>query len=300
MKRLREARALLVLGLAACAAAGAPEQSRPLRVVTLSTVLTEVARAVGGTEADVTGLVLPGVDPHSFNPSPADIRAVVDADLVLASGLNLEAYLDRLVAAAGPGRRVVAVGDSLPLVLSAPGDGGEKDPHWWHSIADMVAAVDRVRAEFTRLRPGSADLFARNAAAYAAGLQGLRAWVSAEVALLPPARRELVTSHDAFGYFAHDYGFTVHPINGLSTESEADARHLAGLVDLIRRERIPAIFVESSANPRLVENLLGETGARLGGTLYADGLGPPGSGAESYEAMYRRNVSTIVGALLGP
>jgi zinc/manganese transport system substrate-binding protein len=292
--------ALLALGLAACAAAAAPAQSGPLRVVTLSTVLTEISREVGGAQVEVTGLVRAGIDPHSFNPSPADMRSVVDADLVLASGLNLEAYLDRLVASVGPGGRVVAVGDSLPLVLLTPGGGGEQDPHWWHSIADMIAAVDLVRAEFTRMRPASSELFARNAAAYTAGLRALQSWAAAEVARIEPARRELVTSHDAFGYFAHDYGFTVHPINGLSTESETDAKHLAGLVDLIRRDRIPAIFVESTANPRLVENLLGETGVRLGGTLYADGLGPDGSGAETYDSMYRHNVRAIVGALTKP
>jgi zinc/manganese transport system substrate-binding protein len=290
--------ALVALGLAACAAAQA--QSRPLRVVTLSTVLTEISREVGGAQVEVTGLVRPGIDPHSFNPSPADMRSVVDADLVLASGLNLEAYLDRLVASVGPGGRVVAVGDSLPVVLLTPGGGGEKDPHWWHSIADMAAAVDLVRAEFARMRPASAEFFARNAAAYTAGLRELQSWSAAEVARIAPGRRELVTSHDAFGYFAHDFGFTVHPINGLSTESETDAKHLAGLVDLIRRDRIPAIFVESTANPRLVENLLGETGARLGGTLYADGLGPNGSGAETYDSMYRHNVRAIVGALSTP
>ena len=290
--------ALVALGLAACAAAQA--QSRPLRVVTLSTVLTEISREVGGAQVEVTGLVRPGIDPHSFNPSPADMRSVVDADLVLASGLNLEAYLVRLVASVGPGGRVVAVGDSLPVVLLTPGGGGEKDPHWWHSIADMAAAVDLVRAEFARMRPASAEFFARNAAAYTAGLRELQSWSAAEVARIAPGRRELVTSHDAFGYFAHDFGFTVHPINGLSTESETDAKHLAGLVDLIRRDRIPAIFVESTANPRLVENLLGETGARLGGTLYADGLGPNGSGAETYDSMYRHNVRAIVGALSTP
>jgi zinc/manganese transport system substrate-binding protein len=292
--------ALLVLGVAACGAAGAPTQERPLQVVTLSTVLTEIARDVGGPEVSVIGLVQPGVDPHTFNPSPADIRAVVDADLVLASGLNLEMYLDRLVAAAGTGIRVLAVGDSLPLVLSTGPGGGEKDPHWWHSIADMISAVDLVRAEFSRMRPASAELFARNAGNYNAGLKELQAWVAGEIGRLPLDRRELVTSHDAFGYFAHDYGFTVHPINGLSTESEADAKRLAGLVDLIRRQKIRAIFVESSANPRLVENLLGETGVRLGGTLYADGMGPPGSGAETYISMYRRNMDTIVSALSGP
>jgi zinc/manganese transport system substrate-binding protein len=109
-----------------------------------------------------------------------------------------------------------------------------------------------------------------------------------------------VTSHDAFGYFARDYGFTVHAINGLSTESEADARNVATLIDLIRRERIGAVFAENSVDPRLVEDLVRETGVRLGGTLYADGLGPPGSGAEGVDAMFRHNVTAIVGALARP
>jgi len=291
-----------VFGLAACAAWAGPGDPRPLRVVTLSTVLAEIAREVGRGGAGVVNLVEPGVDPHTFNPSPAEIRTLIDADVVLASGLKLEGYLDRLVASVGPRGRVVAVGDALPVVLSIPqaGTGGEKDPHWWHSIGNMLVAADLVRAELTRARPASADLFARNAQAYRGRLAALRDWVSAEVATLPPARRQLVTSHDAFGYFAHDYGFEIHSINGLSTESEADAKHLARLIDLIRRERIRAVFAESSANPRLVANLVEETGVRLGATLYADGLGPAGSGAATYEAMYRHNVLAIVGALSGP
>lgn len=301
-RAMRAIRTAVVAALAACAAAAGHGDPRPLRVATLSTVLAEIAAKVGGSGAEVTNLVLPGVDPHTFNPSPADVRAIVDADVVLASGLGLEGYLGRLVAGAGPRGRVVEVGDALPRVLAVPGAGaaGEKDPHWWHSIANMVLATDLVRAEFSRARPGSADAFAANAAAYQARLEALAAWVSAQVAALPPDRRQLVTSHDAFGYFARDYGFSIHAINGLSTESEADARHVAALVDLIRRERIQAVFAESSANPRLVASLLSETGVRLGGTLYADGLGPAGSGAETYEAMYRHNVLAIVGALTGP
>jgi ABC-type Zn uptake system ZnuABC Zn-binding protein ZnuA len=292
--------ALLVLGLAARTATATPDPSRPLRVVTLSTVLTEIASAVGGKEVVVSGLVQSGIDPHTFNPSPADIRAIVDADLVLASGLNLEVYLDRMVASAGAGVRILAVGDGLPAPLSAPPGTQEKDPHWWHGIGDTIFVVDLVRSEFARMRPLSSDVFTRNAAGYVAQLKELQVWVASEVSRLPPARRQLVTSHDAFGYFARDYGFSVHPINGLSTEGEADAKHLAALVDLVRAENIRAIFVESSANPRLVENLLGETGVRLGGTLYADGLGAPGSDAASYVAMYRHNVSAIVSGLVGP
>jgi zinc/manganese transport system substrate-binding protein len=295
--------ALILLGAAACAAHG--DQARPdlVRVVTLNTVLTEIAREVGGSEVSVSGIVQPGVDPHSFNPSPADIAALVDADLVLASGLHLEAYLGRLVSSAGPRGRVVSVGDLVPLVLSTPGGqagGGDRDPHWWHSIGNVIFAADVVRSELARLRPASADAFSRNAADYRRRLEALRSWALAEVARLPAGRRQLVTSHDAFGYLARDFGFTVHPVNGLSTESEADARHLAGLVDFIRAEKVRAVFVESSANPRLVRNLLEETGARLGGMLYADGLGPAGSGAEDYVSMYRHNISTIVGGLSAP
>jgi zinc/manganese transport system substrate-binding protein len=301
----RQMKAILapaLLGFAACAALAGQGEARPLRVVTLSTVLAEVAREVGGGEAEVVSLVRPGVDPHTFNPSPADVRVLMDADVVLASGLKLETYLDRLVASVGPKGRVVSVGDALPLVLSIPraGTPGERDPHWWHSIDNMLVAVDLVRAELARSRPASAGRFARNALGYQGRLSALRVWALSEIAKVAPARRQLVTSHDAFGYFAHDYGFAVHSINGLSTESEADARHLAGLIDLIRREKVRAVFAESSANPRLVSNLLDETGVLLGGTLYADGLGPAGSGAETYEAMYRHNVLAIVGALAGP
>ena len=300
----RQMKAILapaVFGLAACAAWAGQGGVRPLRVVTLSTVLAEIAREVGGARVEVVNLVRPGVDPHTFNPSPADIRTLVDADVVLASGLKLETYLDRLVASVGPRGRVVAIGDALPVILSMPpsGAGGEKDPHWWHSIDNMLVAVDLVRAELARSRPASADLFALNALGYQGRLAALKVWASAEIATLPPARRQLVTSHDALGYFARDYGFEIHSINGLSTESEADAKHLAGLIDLVRREKVRAVFAESSANPRLVANLLEETGVLLGGTLYADGLGPAGSGAETYEAMYRHNVLAIVGALAG-
>jgi zinc/manganese transport system substrate-binding protein len=293
---------LLAWGLAAVPSGAAEPGTGPLRVVTLTTVLTEIAQEVGGGEVDVTGLVQPGVDPHTFNPSPADVRLVVDADLVLASGLNLESYLDRLVASVGPKGRVVAVGDGAPLVLSIlrPGGVGETDPHWWHSIDNMRFAVELVRSEFARLRPGSKEEFARNARAYERRLEDLRTWVAQEVATLPAPRRQLVTSHDAFAYFGHDYGFVVHPINGLSSEGEADAKHLAALIDLIRGEKIRAIFAESTVNPRLVENLLDETGARLGDTLYGDGLGPPGSGAETYDSMYRHNVQAIVRGLSAP
>jgi ABC-type Zn uptake system ZnuABC Zn-binding protein ZnuA len=278
-----------ILALAMMASAGVFAGEDRVRLVTLSTVLTEVAVQVGGSQVAVDGLVLPGVDPHTFNPSPRDIRAIVDADLVLASGLNVEGYLNRLLANDVSAGRVLLVGDALSSPITSISRNGivEEDPHWWHSIDNVLAAVEIVRSELTRLRPAHAEEFAANAKAYSLRLAGLKEWVASKVGTLPPDKRILVTSHDAFGYFARDYGFTVQSLNGFSTEGEPDARRLAAVVDLIRSRAIRAVFVEGGVNPSLVENLRRETGVRLGGTLYADGLGPPGSGADTFESMYR-------------
>ena len=284
----------------------------PLKIVTLNTVLTEIAQAVAGEQATVMGIVRPGIDPHAFEPSPTDLRAIVQADLVLASGLHLEGYLEKLPSRAGTRAHIVSVGDALPLVLAfavgtdsaqeiavrpdAPAHG-ELDPHWWHGIDNVLVATELVRAECTRLRPSGAAAFARGAQAYGQKLAALKIWVTQEIATLPPAQRQLVTSHDAFGYFARDWGFTVHALNGISNEGETDAKHLARLIDLIRSQHLKAVFAEDSVNPRLIENLVAETHVHLGATLYADGFGPPGSDGATYDAMYRHNVRTIVEAL---
>jgi len=284
------------LGEEARSRAAAPP--RPLRVVTLSTVLTEIAATIGGPDVAVTGLLQPGVDPHSFEPNPSDLRKLVGADVVLASGLGVEAYLDRLASESGTGAAIIEVGDVLAdhsLFIEEHGRR-EPDPHWWNSIAATKRVVQAVTAEFCRLRPGSSSDFAARADAMNARLDALDAWARERIATLAPARRQLVTNHDAFAWFARDYGFTVHPISGLSPDSEPGARDLARLADLVKDGHIPAIFVESSENSALATALATETGASLGGMLYADGLSPDGDGA-TYEGMFRHNVRTIVGAL---
>jgi zinc/manganese transport system substrate-binding protein len=278
--------------------AGGPAEPAPLRVVTLSTVLTEFAERVGGDRVEVTGLLLPGVDPHTFEPAPADLRKVVEADLVLASGLGVESYLNGLAANSGTRARIVEVGDALggtPVFIEERGRR-EPDPHWWNSTAAATRVTRRIAAEFSAMRPGWSGEFSERADSVAADLAALDAWARARISTLPPERRQLVTNHDAFGWFARDYGFVVHPISGLSPEAEPDARELARLADLVARERIPAIFVESTENSGLARTLAAETGARLGGTLYGDGLSPDGEGS-SYDGMFRHNVRTIVDAL---
>jgi zinc/manganese transport system substrate-binding protein len=274
----------------------------PLRVVSLHTVLTEIAREVGGTEVDVTALVRPGTDPHLFEPTPADMRRLGAADLVLAAGLGLETYLPQLAGQVAR-ERLIEVGARLPNPLHGACRHGpdeahthdELDPHWWQSITAVVTVVGVVEGEFTKARPAAADTFARNANAYRARLAALLEWAIQELSPLPPARRQLVTTHDAFGYLARDFGFTVHPLLGVSTADEASARHVAGVIDLIKQNQIKAVFAEVAGNARLVDMLVRDTGVRLGGELYADGLGV--EEATTYEAMVRHNLSQLANAL---
>lgn len=280
----------------------------PLRVVALHSVLGEIARETAGPDAELLCLVPGGVDPHTFNPAPADVRAIARADLVLASGFDLEPYLDKLVANSGTKARLFVVSSVIRDVVHTSAeknghddhvghDHGAIDPHWWHSIANLKIVTQAVSEELKRLRPEEAARIDARTGSYLKRLEALGAWIDAELAALPRERRQLVTSHDAFGYLARDYGFTLHPLNGVNPEAETDARSLAQLIDLVRRERIRAVFTDNTENPKLLAAMIKESGAKIGGTLYADGLGPKGSPAETVEGMFRHNIGTLVQAL---
>ncbi len=262
----------------------------PLRIASFSTVLTEIAQSVGGDRVAVNALIQPGADPHSYQPSASDLATLGDSDLVLAPGTHMGGFFENLGETTAGRVPVLQMGD----LLKSEKKGGD-DPHWWHSIALTRKAVILLRRELEKLRPADAPYFQERAAAYLAGLDDLEAWVKRKVAELPRDRRILVTAHDAFQAYARDYGFTNHSIEGVHTHGEPSNRHVAELVDLIRRDKIKAVFVESAINPKVTTEITRETGARLGGTLYADG---PGEGdASTYSGMTRHNISTIVDAL---
>jgi len=314
-----------LLALVACFSLGAALVAAPVRVVTLHSVLTEIVTEVGGPETAVTGLVRPGVDPHTFNPAPSDVRRLVQADIVFFSGFGLEPYLDKLVANSGTKARLVRAADAIPNPVhsscrhahhhhayeeaadepdhesdadhDADEDHEEFDPHWWHGLANVRAVTLQVRDALATLRPEAKAGFEARAAVYLEKIDALAAWAQQEVAVLPAARRCLVTNHDAFGYLVRDYGFTVHPLQGVNPEAEPNARELAELIDFIRREKIPAVFADNTENPKLLAAMIRETGAKLGGTLYADGLGAAGTPATTFADMYRHNLGTIVSAL---
>ena len=271
----------------------------PLKVSSLSTVLSDVARQVGGDTVQVTEVVKPGTDPHEFSPSPGDVQTVAGADVVLISGKGVEGYLAKLEQSAGGAKgKYVDVGDQLGTSLKLQEEGKiVEDPHWWHSVANVKKAVGVVRDALSQADPDDKAIFAANAAKYAARLDKLDGELKVRIAALPRDKRKLVTSHDAFQYFARDYGFKIYPVEGVSTSDEPSSRQVAELLGTIKKEGVKAVFFENTQNPKVVGEITKETGAKLGGELYADGLGKPDGDAGTYEAMMRHNVETIVGAL---
>lgn len=284
------------LSLALTLAAASALVAAPVKVVSFSTILAEVAQQVGGSAVDVVELVKPGVDPHEYQPTPGDLRQLADAKLILASGKNMEHYLDKLAGSAGPGAMIVKVGDQMPsLQLNEEGEGLVQDPHWWHNVANVEKATKIVRDALIQIDPADKAEFTSKANAYLAKLAALNTWVKQKVAELPRDKRELVTSHDAFQYFAKQYGFTIYPIEGISTEQEPSAKQVDDLIATIKTQGVKAIFLEDTLNPKVSSEITRETGTKIGGMLYADGLGS-GEGS-TYEGMVKHNVTTIVEAL---
>lgn len=287
-------------------------RAEPVAIASLSTVLADVAREVGGDRVEVVEIVKPGTDPHLYEPTPGDIKRISGATLVLASGLGFEGYLDKLKSSVGKGPKFVVAGEAVsPLMVDEAdahdhGDGHDHghshgvggkypDPHWWHSIKNVQAVTRQVRDALVAADPAGRATYEKNARAFDERLNALARWVRLQVAGVPKDRRVLVTSHDALGYFARDYGFEIHPVQGISTSDQPSSQKVRALIEDIKGQGVKAIFAENIENPKVLEQITKETGARPGGVLYADGLGTGPTG--SYEGMMRHNVGAIVKAL---
>ncbi len=306
---------LFLLGVGLLSACVVPARSapdalvaRPIRAVATTGMVGDVARNVGGERVQVTTLMGAGVDPHLYKASEGDVIRLGEADIILYSGLHLEAGLGRaLERIAEHGGHTVAVTDAIPrrLLEAPPQFAGAYDPHVWFDVQMWTHTIDVTRDALTRLDPSSADLYRRNAEAYRAKLEALDAYVRAQAGRLPADQRVLITAHDAFNYFGRAYGFEVRGLQGISTASEAGAADVTALVDFIVQRRIRAIFIESSVPQRNVEAVQAAARARgwevqIGGQLYSDAMGSPGTPDGAYLGMVRHNIDTIVGALLEP
>jgi len=281
-----------------------------LRVIATYSILGDLVKNVVGDEAEVVTLVGPDGDAHTFDPSPQNGMTVADAQVIFENGVGFETWLDKLYSSSGSKAVRVVVTKGLEFregqcnhstkELLEPDHKHEDDPHVWHDVKNAIHIVGIVRDRLCEIDPGHAEKYRANAAAYLAKLETLHAWVEKQVETLPPDRRKLVTNHDTFGYFADRYGFKVAGtvLQSVSTEAgDPSAAEFAKLIEAVKAAKVPAIFAENVHNPKLMERLATETEVKLAPPLFTDALGKPGSGGDTYEAMMRHNVTTIVAAL---
>ena len=290
--RVRLAATMLALcaPLAACGEESAGGGDA-LHVVATTGQAADFARVVGGERVHVTGLLAPNADPHAFELRPDDVRELSDAKLVVRSGGELDEWLEEAIDGAGGDAEVIALADSVA------GD----DPHWWQDPRNAVSAVGALRGALAAAHPDGADSFRRAAGAYVERLRRLDREVARCIAEIPPARRTLVTTHDALGAYARRYGLRVvgTVIPSRSTAGQPSAGEVAALVATIRRERVQAIFPERSVAPDIEDAIARETGARVGRPLWVDTLGPDGSDGATYVDSIASNTAAIVEGLSG-
>ncbi|HZP75131.1 MAG TPA: metal ABC transporter substrate-binding protein [Pseudolabrys sp.] len=279
---------VLTLGLAPASA-----QQPKLKVVATFSILADLARNVGGDRIEVTSLVGPNGDAHVYAPSPADARTLAAAQLIVENGLGFEGFMERLVKASGT---------KAPVVVASKGvrplhDGNEIDPHAWQSVANAKLYVVNIRDALKQVDPAGASVYDAQTRGYLAKLDALEGEVKATIAAIPPERRKIITTHDAFGYFAAAYGLKFIAPEGVATDSEASAKAIAAIITQVRVEKVPAIFLENIIDPRLMKIIAHETGARIGGTLFSDALSAANGPASTYIDMMQNNIRQFSAAL---
>ena len=288
----------IVVSLSMAGAAPARAQTpAKLPVVATFSILADFARNIGGERINVVALVGPNGDTHVYQPRPADARELGAARLILVNGLGLEGWIDRLITASSAEAPVIVATKGInPQKMREEGRIG-LDPHAWQSIANAKIYVANIRDGLIAADPAGEAAYRANADNYLGKLDALDAEVKREIAKIPPGRRQIITTHDAFGYFGTAYGFRFIAPEGISTETEASARDVAKIIRQIRAQEIPAVFLENVTDPRLVRSIAAESGATIGGTLYSDALSPPDGPASSYIDMMQNNVRELSAAL---
>ncbi|WBU30737.1 metal ABC transporter substrate-binding protein [Rhodopseudomonas palustris] len=303
-------RVVLILAASLLALLPAHAQER-VRVVASFSILGDFVRNVGGDRVDIATLVGPGGDVHVYTPSPTDAKKVADAKLLVVNGLGLEGWLPRLVQSSGSKATVVTATKGI-TPRDADGDDahaggghahdhgdGHADPHAWQSVANAKTYVGNIRDALIAADPAGEAAYRTNATAYLAKLDELDREVRDMAAKIPETKRKVISTHDAFGYFAAAYRIVFIAPQGVSTESEASARDVAKIITQIRKDKVPAVFLENVTDPRLMQRISAETGAKIGGTLYSDSLTPENGDAPTYIDMVRHNIRTLTGALSG-
>jgi manganese/iron transport system substrate-binding protein len=299
----------LLLGLGGCAQTQPNQTNQPTQpptiptVVVTHTVLCDLTNQIAAQTVKVKCLIAPGADPHVYQPTPDDRKAIETANLILYGGYNFEPGVLKLIQATSNPAAKVAVDElAVPKPQQFEEDGKiEADPHVWQNAMNGVAMAKVIRDQLTQLQPSQARLYATNSQKLTQELTQIDAWIRSQVATIPSAARKLVTTHDAMGYYSQAYGIPVEgALAGISTEEAPTATRVKELVATIKVDQVPTIFAELSINPRLIEAVAREAKVKVSVyPLYADGLGDPGSDGDTYQKMLIANTKAIVQGLGG-
>jgi zinc/manganese transport system substrate-binding protein len=286
-------------GLALLVTAGPALAQDKLKVLATFSILGDFVKNVGGDRVEVATLVGPNSDAHVYAPAPADAKKVADAKVVIVNGLGYEGWMSRLAKASGSKAPVVVASKGVKERKAPGGHGhGGADPHAWQSVANAKIYVANIRDALIEADPAGKAAYEANAAAYLGKLDALDQDVKATVAAIPADRRKIISTHDAFGYFQQAYGVEFIAPQGVSTEAEPSARDVARIITQVKKQKIPAVFLENIADPRLMERIAQESGARVGGKLYSDALTDAKGDAPTYLDMMRHNIKQISTALM--
>jgi zinc/manganese transport system substrate-binding protein len=284
---------LWLIGLMLVATAAPLRAQDRLNVVASFSILGDFVKNVGGDRVDVTTLVGADGDVHVYAPAPADARKIADAKLLVINGLGLEGWLPRLLQASGGKAPIVTATNGIASLKL----GSDADPHAWQSVANAKKYVTNIRDALAAADPADGEVFRKQSETYSAKLDALDREVRDAIKQIPESRRKVISTHDAFGYFAAAYGIQFIAPLGVSTESEASARDIAGIIAQIKAAKIPAVFLERISDPRLMRRISAESGARIGGTLYSDSLTDEKGDAPTYIDMVRHNIKALTSAL---
>ncbi|MCL2894040.1 metal ABC transporter substrate-binding protein [Brenneria tiliae] len=271
--------------------------AKNLNVVASFSVLGDMVSQIGGDRITVTDLVKPNGDPHEFEPSPRDSKTLAEADVVFVNGLELEGWLDRLVSASGYAGKVVTASNGIQTLTMVEDGKTATDPHAWNSMGNGVVYARNIVAALSEADPQNADYYRKQGETYIRQLTELDNYAKRTFADIPPERRKVLTSHDAFGYFSQAYGVKFLAPVGYSTESEASSKKVASLIKQIKAEKITTYFIENQTDPRLVRQIANASGAQPGGELYPEALTDASGPAPTYTAAFKHNVDAIAAGM---
>jgi zinc/manganese transport system substrate-binding protein len=277
-------------------AAGA-QAAAPMKVSASFSIIGDMVKEVSGNRVEVFTFVGPNGDAHVYEPTPADAKELSESKILFINGLGLEGWMTRLENSSGFKGTVVTASKGVAPREMVEDEKATTDPHAWQSLANARIYVANIRDALIAADPEGKGAYEANANKFLDGIATMDTKVKEAVAKLPPERRRIITTHDAFGYFGAAYGLEFIAPKGVSTESEASAKDVAKIIRQIKKEKIPAVFLENVTNSRLLDQIAKETGAKIGGTLYSDALSPPDGPAGTYLDMFRNNIETLSVAL---